>query len=88
MAKTFHVDIASPSRIVYKGEAASLVVPCEFGYAGILADHAPMVARLVKGKITVRDSSLATVTFNSGGGGFLEVLKNNATLILDVVTSA
>jgi F-type H+-transporting ATPase subunit epsilon len=79
---TFHVDIVSPEKIIYSQEALSLVVPAELGYMGILANHAPLVARLVKGKITLKDNSKETKFFDVPGSGFIEVLKNKVTLIL------
>ena len=86
MAKTFHIDIVSPEKSLYKGEAEMLIAPSEFGYVGILADHAPLVAHLGKGKIIFKDSSRKTNVYNCEGSGFLEVLKNNVTLIVDAIT--
>ena len=85
MSAIFNVNIVTPQKIVYEGLAASLVVPAEFGYLGVLAHHAPIVASLVRGTITVRDSSGHSRTFGCPGKGFLEVAGNAATLLLDSV---
>lgn len=83
MIKTFHVDIVSPAKIIYSQEAVSLVVPAELGYLGVLADHEPLLAHLVKGKIILRDGANQAKVFHLNGQGFLEVAKNKATIILD-----
>jgi F-type H+-transporting ATPase subunit epsilon len=82
MAKTFSLDIMTRDRIVYKGDVVSMVAPSEAGYFGVLADHAPIVASLAKGRITLRDVSGKTVEFDCAGKGFAEVISNKATLLL------
>jgi len=83
MPKSFNLTIITPQRIAYEGNIFSLVAPAVLGYLGVLADHAPLVAKLVAGKIIIRDTSQETITYNSGAKGYLEVLKNNVTMILD-----
>lgn len=85
MAAIFDVNIVTPERIAYEGRAISLIVPAELGYLGVLANHAPLVANLTRGTITVRDSSGNTRTFGCPGRGFLEVARNTATLLLDSI---
>lgn len=85
MAKLFNLEIITPYKLIYKGEVSSLVVPAELGYLGVLADHAALIANIVKGKITLLDASANSRTFDSKTRGFLQVLKNNVTLILEDV---
>jgi F-type H+-transporting ATPase subunit epsilon len=87
MAKQFHLNISTPDKVIYDGEVASLIAPCALGYWGVLADHAPLVASVVQGKITVKEAGERELIFHSQGKGFLEVLKNNVTMILDQVAS-
>lgn len=82
MAKTFQVDIYAPDKIIYQGQAISLIVPSALGFLGVLADHAPLVARLSSGKITIRTPEGALRVIDSLTGGFLQVLQNQATLLL------
>ena len=82
MAKTFQVGIYSSEKIIYEGQAISLIAPSEAGYLGVLADHAPLVAKLGAGKITLRLSENQSSVFTIPAGGFLEVLNNQATLLL------
>ena len=83
MESLFHVDIMSPEKIIYSADAQSLIVPAELGYMGILANHAPLVASLTKGKITLKDSSSSRKTFDVHKKGFIEILKNRVTIILN-----
>jgi len=85
MEKLFHVSIITPEKIIYDSQASSLIVPAALGYLGVLANHAPIIANLVPGRISIRDSSGKLTAIDSKGKGFLEVLKNNATLLLDPI---
>ena len=82
MAKTFNLSIVAPDKLLAERKAVSLVVPSELGYMGILANHAPLVANLVRGKITLKDDSGLTKEFSSAGKGFIEVLNNEVVVIL------
>jgi len=82
MAKLFNLSIIAPDKTIYEGKVSSLVVPAKLGYLGVLADHAPIIASLTSGRITLREDSLAPKVFHHHGGGFLEVSKNNATVLL------
>ena len=82
MAKTFNLSIVSPDKVLAERKCVSLVVPSELGYMGILANHAPLVANLAKGKIVSRDGLGKTEEFLSAGKGFIEVLNNEVVIIL------
>lgn len=82
MGEAFTVSILSPEGAVFEGEAVSLVAPAATGYVGILAHHAPFIATLARGTITVRDGSGKAAKFDCRDGGFLEVSQNRAALIL------
>lgn len=83
MPAIFRLNITLLSQVVYDGEASSLVVPAELGYLGVLAHHAPIIARLKPGKITVHDSTGKITGFDLDSKGFLEFSDNKATLVLD-----
>lgn len=87
MANSFRVDIVTPEKVLYAGDAVSLIVPSQEGYMGVLAGHAPLVALLGKGKITIRDASKAEKEFQCEGKGLIEVLNNRASVLLDSTTS-
>ncbi|MDD5432381.1 MAG: F0F1 ATP synthase subunit epsilon [Candidatus Omnitrophica bacterium] len=83
--KFFSFSIVTPEKIIFQGKLLSLVVPCEGGYLGVLASHAPLIANIVPGKIFLKEATGTHQTIDSQGNGFLEVLKNNVTMLLDRV---
>jgi len=85
MDKLFQVRIITPERIVFRGQVSSVVAPGEAGYLEILANHAPIISGLVKGKITLKESHKKSL-FQSSGNGFLQVLNNQVVLLLDKVS--
>lgn len=86
MVKTFQLNILTPEKTVYAGSAASLTVPGEAGCLGVLADHAPLVTTLSAGKISFKDQAGKQIILESPGKGFLEVFKNEVTVILLAVS--
>lgn len=61
----------------------SLVISLMDGYAGIMKDHAPMLARLKDGKITGKDK-IRTFEYKIKNG-FIQVLENEITILADSV---
>ena len=82
MAKTFHLNILTSEKNIYAGSAASLTAPGEAGYLGVLADHAPLVTTLMPGKVSFKDEAGKQTVLESKGKGFLEVFKNEVTVLL------
>jgi F-type H+-transporting ATPase subunit epsilon len=82
MVKLFNVSISTPDKTLYEGRISSLTVPSKSGYLGVLADHAPLIATLAGGKITLREDSNKQKTFDSKSGGLLKIAKNNVTILL------
>jgi F-type H+-transporting ATPase subunit epsilon len=83
----YKLSIVTPEKKFYKDEVNSLIAPGSLGYIGILTDHAPLITELVPGKLTVKDSKNQEKIF-AISGGFLEVLKNNVTILADSIESA
>ncbi|MEN8040202.1 MAG: F0F1 ATP synthase subunit epsilon, partial [Actinomycetota bacterium] len=81
MAKSFQVDIVTPEAVVWSGEAEMLLARTTEGDIGVLADHEPTMAALATGAVTIRHGSEST----SAGihGGFLQIFKNQVTLLTD-----
>jgi F-type H+-transporting ATPase subunit epsilon len=82
MAKPFRVDVVSPETTVWSGEATFVVARTPDGEIGIMADHEPLLASLVTSAVTVEgvDGSRTTIGVH---GGFLQVLRNQVTLLTD-----
>ncbi len=83
----YKLVIVTPEKRFYEDEVSSLIAPASLGYLGILTDHAPLISDLVPGKLTVKDSKSLEKIF-AISGGFLEVLKNNVTILADSIEPA
>jgi F-type H+-transporting ATPase subunit epsilon len=82
MAKPFRVDVVSPEATVWSGEATFVVARTPDGEIGIMADHEPLLASLVTSAVEVEGSD-GSRTVIGVHGGFLQVLKNQVTLLTD-----
>jgi F-type H+-transporting ATPase subunit epsilon len=82
---TFHFDLVSPEKLAFSGEVDQVDVPGIEGDFGVLAGHAPVVAVIRPGILTV----------TAGGthqkiivlGGLAEVSDKGLTVLADVATS-
>jgi F-type H+-transporting ATPase subunit epsilon len=83
----YKLVIVTPEKRFYEDEVNSLIAPGSLGYLGVLTDHAPLITELVPGKLTVKDVKDQEKIF-AISGGFLEVLKNNVTILADSIESA
>ncbi len=73
------VNILTPDKQLYEGEATYLGLPGSDGSLGILSHHAPLVTTLRKGEITLKtDDEEMTFEVN---GGTVEVLNNHVTIL-------
>lgn len=77
---TFHLTIVTPAATAFDGEAESLVAPGELGSFGILAHHAPMIAGLETGIMTIKSGG--TTSYFVTGEGVLEVNLGNEISVL------
>lgn len=82
MAKLFNLGIYSAQRSIFEGKVCSLIAPSECGYLGILADHAPLVARLVRGKLILKDNDGNGRVIDNPAFGFLQVGKDQTRVFL------
>ena len=82
---TFHFNLVAPDKLLFSGEVDQVDIPGMDGDFGVLADHAPLVALLRPGVLTVRVGSDAQrlVVF----GGFAEVSPQGLTVLADYATS-
>ncbi|MDD5269909.1 MAG: F0F1 ATP synthase subunit epsilon [Candidatus Omnitrophica bacterium] len=81
--KSFKISIATPERSLFDGEASSLIAPGKSGYFGVLVDHAPLIALLGPGKITIKYGTSGVTVFDCKSAGILEVLKNNVSILIE-----
>ena len=82
---TFHFDLVSPEKLTFSGDVDQVDIPGTEGDFGVLAGHAPIVA-------TVRPGILTII---SGGtkqkiivlGGLAEMSESGLTVLADVATA-
>ncbi len=73
------LDIITPDKNLFSGDATELVVPGVDGFLGILNNHAPLISALAKGSIKVSTGN--GVENYDVNGGVIEV-KDNKVIIL------
>lgn len=85
---TLHVEVVSPERILWTGEA-EMVSARTLGGGDIafLTGHAPFVGALDIGKVTIRPAS-GSDELVAVHGGFIEVSNDRVTLLSDVAEIA
>lgn len=81
MANSFNVDIVTPEAVIWSGEATMLTARTTEGDIGILADHEPTMAALATGAVVVHHED--GVTSAGLHGGFLQIFRNEVTLLTD-----
>jgi F-type H+-transporting ATPase subunit epsilon len=73
--------VLTPEGEVFNGELVQLSTRTSVGEVGILARHAPMVARLVPAELRLHISERETRRF-AQGEGWLEVFANRARVLI------
>jgi F-type H+-transporting ATPase subunit epsilon len=73
------VEIITPDKELFKGEATSVTVPGVDGSMGFLNNHAPLITVLKAGDVKVKTTG-GTETF-AVKGGVVEV-SNNTVIVL------
>ena len=81
---TFKLQIVTPDRVVFDGEATYLLCRTVTGDVGILANHTPYTAPLQVGMMKVEITDKDDVRYAALGGGILRVGENSATVITPV----
>ena len=82
---TFHFDLVSPEKLAFAGEVDQVDIPGVEGDFGVLAGHAPVVAAIRPGILTVITG--ATKQKIIVLGGVAEVSEKGLTVLADVATS-
>jgi F-type H+-transporting ATPase subunit epsilon len=77
------VLVISPEASMFDGDADSVVVPIYDGQMGILPGHAPFMAPLGKGVLTVTHQGKARKF--TVAGGLLQVVDNTVRVVAEAV---
>ena len=82
---TFHFDLVSPEKLAFSGEVDQVDVPGVEGDFGVLAGHAPIVATIRPGILTVMSGGTQQKIIVLGG--LAEMSDKGLTVLADVATS-
>jgi len=87
MADSLLVEIVSPDRAAYRGEARSFRAPGVEGSFEVLRGHAPLLAATEVGTVTVTTLTGDRVSFATSGG-FVEVLDDHVIMLAETAEPA
>lgn len=76
------VELVAADRKVWSGEAAMVIARTVEGDMGILPGHAPVLAVIASGELTIRPTTGEPITV-SAEGGFLSVEHDRVTVVSD-----
>ncbi|OKO83823.1 F0F1 ATP synthase subunit epsilon [Bradyrhizobium sp. AS23.2] len=82
---TFHFDLVSPEKLAFAGEVDQVDIPGWEGDFGVLAGHAPLVAAMRPGILTIITGGQKQKVIVLGG--LAEVSGDRLTVLADVATS-
>ena len=80
--KSFILQIITPNRIVFQGEATSVSAPGTVGGFQILHNHAPFISTIEIGELKVKDKNGKDASYATSGG-FVEVKENTAVVLAE-----
>ena len=82
---TFHFDLVSPEKLAFSGEVDQVDVPGVEGDFGVLAGHAPVVAAVRPGILTIVTAGKREKVIVLGG--LAEMSDKGLTVLADVATA-
>lgn len=80
--RPYTVEIVTPGKIIFSGEALSFTAPGELGSFQVLRDHAPLLAAITIGELKLRNASGSEMHYATSGG-FVEVLANRVVMLAE-----
>ena len=77
-----NLEILTPERKIFSGDVYGVQLPGIDGMFEVLEKHAPMVSALKAGKLKILKDKNSN-TFYTIQSGFVEVLNNRATVLVE-----
>jgi len=78
------LEILTPERKIFSGDVYGVQLPGITGLFEVLDRHAPLVSALKEGKLKIlKDKNVNNNTTYNIQGGFVEVLNNKATVLVE-----
>jgi len=85
--KKIKVDIVTPQRVVYSEYAVSVSVPGSDRPFEVLYNHAPITSSLISGAIKINIDGNTEIWYATGSG-FIEVLANVVSIVVETAISS
>jgi len=82
MADNLLVEIVTPEKVIFRGEAKRFRAPGVQGSFEVLMNHAPMLAAAGVGSIDVTTVEGKKISYATSGG-FVEVIENRVIMIAE-----
>jgi F-type H+-transporting ATPase subunit epsilon len=97
MEASLILEVRTPDKEIFSGEIEQVILPGKDGSFGILKNHAPLIASLQKGKVSIDALSVTSISLPDNGeldieeqkhfdftieGGVVEVLNNRVTVLV------
>lgn len=74
------LDILTPGKTLYSGEASVVTFPGADGKFQVMNDHAPLIATLAEGQVVIKDAKGKTESVDIAGG-VVEISSNNISVL-------
>src|SRR4051794_26947441 len=84
---TLHVELVSPERILWSGEADMVIARTTDGEIAFLTGHAPFIGALGIGRVQI-NTPTGEIVRAAVHGGFVEVSHDKVTVLSDVAELA
>jgi len=75
------VRLVTPERVLFEAAASAVELPSKSGYMEVLFGHAPLMAELGAGDVTVHPVADGIATRYNVSWGFAEVLPDRVTIL-------
>jgi F-type H+-transporting ATPase subunit epsilon len=76
------LEILTPEKKIFSGDVYGVQLPGISGLFEVLDKHAPLVSALKAGKLKILKDKSTTTTYTIQGG-FVEVLNNRTTVLVE-----
>ena len=81
------LEILTPEQKIFSGDVYGVQLPGISGLFEVLDKHAPMVSALKEGKLKILKDKTST-SYYTIKSGFVEVLNNKATVLVEGATES
>ena len=82
MAESFHIQVATPEKLLVDSDAISAQIPAKSGYIGVLPGHAALLSELGSGDFTYVTPANESHTM-AVNGGYVEILGDNVRMLTE-----